>query len=114
MIINNLISTVLLLTFLGIPVQPKVQVLPSQMISLTVNNFSISMSCIPDQHDLHYMWEKRNANLPSRAQGVHSSTLTIINLKPEDSGEYRCVVSNSTGRLASEFLPVIVKGIFVV
>ena len=70
----------------------------------------MSMRCIPDQHDLHYVWEKRNDNLPSRAQGVHSSTLTIINLKPEDSGEYRCVVSNSTGRIASEYLPVTIKG----
>ena len=81
------------------------------MISLTVNNVNMSMRCIPNQHDLYYVWEKRNDNLPSRAQGVHSSTLTIINLKPEDSGEYRCVVSNSTGRIASEYLPVTIKGI---
>ena len=69
----------------------------------------MSMRCIPDQHDLRYEWEKRNDDLPSRAQGVHSSTLTIINLKPKDSGEYRCVVSNSTGRIASEYLPVNIK-----
>ena len=82
------------------------------MISLTVNNFNMSLKCIPDQHDLNYVWEKRNDNLPSRAQGVHSSTLTIFNLKPEDSGEYRCVVSNSSGRIASEYQPVTVKGVY--
>ena len=69
------------------------------------------MRCKPDQHDLRYVWEKRNDNLPSRAQSVQSATLTIINLKPEDSGEYRCVVSNSTGRIASGYLPVTIKGI---
>jgi len=89
--------------------RPTVQVLPGEVISLTVNNFNMSMRCIPDQHDLRYEWEKRNDDLPSRAQGVHSSTLTIINLKPKDSGEYRCVVSNSTGRIASEYLPVNIK-----
>ena len=73
----------------------------------------MSMRCTPHQHDLHYEWEKRNDNLPSRAQGVHSSTLTIINLKPKDSGEYRCVVSNSTGRIASEYLPVNIKGMYI-
>jgi len=73
----------------------------------------MTMKCIPDQHDLQYVWEKRNDNLPPRAQGVHSSTLTIINLKPEDFGEYRCIVSNSTGRIVSKYLPVTVKGVYI-
>ncbi|XP_065903803.1 basement membrane-specific heparan sulfate proteoglycan core protein-like [Dysidea avara] len=102
-------SSMAKLSYTGTPTKPTVQVLPSQMISLTVNNFNMSLKCIPDQHDLNYVWEKRNDNLPSRAQGVHSSTLTIFNLKPEDSGEYRCVVSNSSGRIASEYQPVTVK-----
>ena len=83
------------------------------MISLAVNNFNMSLKCIPDQQDLNYVWEKRSDNLPSRAQGVHLSTLTVINLQPEDSGEYRCVVSNSTGRIASEYQPVTVKGVYL-
>ena len=91
---------------LDAPPIPTVQV-------LIVNSFNMSMRCIPDQHDLHYVWEKRNDNLPSRAQGVHSSTLTIVNLKPKDSGEYRCVVSNSTGRIASEYLPVNIQGMYI-
>jgi len=71
----------------------------------------MSMRCIHGYHGLHYVWEKRNDNLPSRAQGVHSSTLTIIFLRPKDSGEYRCIVSNSTGRIASNYSSIIVKGI---
>jgi len=98
---------------LGAPEPPKVQVIPSHQVTLMVNNFKILMRCLPDQHDLHYVWEKRNDNLPSRAQGVHSSTLTIINLKPEDSGEYRCVVSNSTGRIASNYSHIKVKGTYL-
>ncbi|XP_065904619.1 basement membrane-specific heparan sulfate proteoglycan core protein-like isoform X2 [Dysidea avara] len=102
-------SSVAKLSYAGTPTKPTVQVLPSQMISLAVNNFNMSLKCIPDQQDLNYVWEKRSDNLPSRAQGVHLSTLTVINLQPEDSGEYRCVVSNSTGRIASEYQPVTVK-----
>ena len=63
----------------------------------------LSMNCEPHKDSFQYLWEKRHDGLPIRAQGVYSSELTINNLKPEDSGEYRCTVSNTTGRVVSKY-----------
>ena len=42
---------------------------------------------------------------------INSSKLTIVKLKPEDAGEYRCIMSNSTGQIASNYSLVTVKGL---
>ena len=57
-----------------------------------------------------YTWMKKKDILPSRAQGINSPYLNIINLKPKDSGDYQCIVSNRTGRISSEFSTVNVIG----
>ena len=66
------------------------------------------MRCAPNEKNFNYLWQKKNNDLIHRAKGIHSSELTIINLRPEDSGEYRCIVSNSTGRIASSYSKLIV------
>jgi len=71
------------------------------------------MKCTPDSEDADYKWEKRYSTLPSRAQGVSTSNLIIVNIKPEDSGEYRCIIINSTGRILSNYVSVSVKGSYV-
>ena len=53
----------------------------------------------------------KNGGFDSRAEGVNSHQLTITNLKPDDTGEYRCAMSNSTGKLLSDYVPITVKGI---
>ena len=73
----------------------------------------MSLRCIPYEKNFDYLWEKKNNNLPPRAQGVHSSELTIINLRPEDSGEYRCIVSNATGRVASSYSKLIAISMYI-
>ena len=69
------------------------------------------MKCVPDTKGVNYIWEKRYSNLPSRAQGVNTSNMIIVNITLEDSGEYQCVISNSTGRIFSDYTSVSVKGI---
>jgi len=71
------------------------------------------MKCMPLSSNLKYYWEKRKGNFPSRANGVHSQTLTIVHLRPEDSGEYRCTVSNSTGSITSDYAQVVIQGIAI-
>jgi len=78
-------------------------------VYLNINNYNLSMRCIPHDDGLHYVWEKKNSNILSRVQGVYSSKLTIINLRPEDSGDYRCIVSNATGRVASSYSKLFVR-----
>ena len=87
---------------------------PSQLIELTVNNFVLSMRCTSYADGFDYKWEKKNERNISRAQDITSRQLTIANLKPEDSGEYRCIISNSTGVIMSDYSLLTVKGLFVI
>ena len=71
------------------------------------------MKCLFDKDHSHYAytWIKKNDMIvPSRAQGINSSLLTIFNLKPKDARDYQCVVSNRTGRISSNFSSVDVIG----
>ena len=84
--------------------------MPQSIVYLKNNTYTMSMSCIPYEKNFNYLWERKNDNLPFRSQGVYSSELTIINLRPEDTGEYRCIVSNATGRVASSYSKLIIIG----
>ena len=79
------------------------------IVNLTVNNYNLTMKCLPNKNTFSYKWIRKGNVLPSRAQGVNTSQLTIVNLKPEDSGDYQCVMSNSTGTISSNFSAVNVK-----
>ena len=82
-------------------------------VHLKINTYNLSMRCITHEKDFQYLWEKKNGNLPPKAQGVYSSELTIVNLRPEDSGEYRCIMSNATGRIASSYSKLIVTSMYI-
>ena len=86
---------------------------PGQLINLTVNNFILSMKCILYTDDFGCKWEKKNEKNIPRARGINSRQLIITNLKPEDSGEYRCILSNSTGVIMSDYTLLTVKGLFL-
>ena len=85
--------------YLGPPSLPVVMTDP--VVNLTVNNYILTMKCLPIKDNFNYKWIKKNEVLPSKAQGVNTSQLTIVNLKPEDSGDHQCVMSNSTGMIYS-------------
>ena len=80
------------------------------VVNLTVNNYNLTMKCLPNNSNFDYAWLRKKNDLPSRAQGVNTSQLTIVNLKPEDSGDYQCVMSNSTGTISSNFSTISVRG----
>ena len=91
------------------PFPPPV-VMTDPVVNLTVNNYNLTMKCSPDNSEFNYKWIKKNEVLPSRAQGASTSQLTIVDLKPEDSGDYQCVMSNNTGTISSNFSTVHVIG----
>ena len=91
------------------PPSPPV-VMTNTVVTLTISNYNLIMKCLSNMSNLNYKWIKKNDVLPSRAQGVYSSQLTIVNLKPEDSGDYQCVMSNSTGTISSNFSTVTIRG----
>lgn len=68
------------------------------------------MQCGFYNKDFNYQWEKNNEKIHLRVQGIKSHELHITNLKPDDSGEYRCAMSNSTGIIFSDYLLITVKG----
>ena len=92
---------------LGIPSLP---IIFDPLINLTINNYNFSMKCGTGSGKFNYTWEKKSGKIPLRAKGVDSSHLTIFNLRPEDTGEYRCTISNSTGRITSYYTKLIVTG----
>jgi len=88
--------------------QPVVLTTPS--IQLVINDYNLSVECIPERDGFSYAWEKRNDNFSSRVQGIYSSQLNIYNVTPEDAGDYRCVMSNSTGMIVSNYKTITIKG----
>ena len=105
---NNIILD--LLIFLDPPVQPTVNTSSIMPVYLTINNYNLSLECVTvDIPNSGYKWEKAGDPL-QRMEGENSSQMTIKNLKPEDSGDYRCIVSNSTGAIESRYKKIEAKG----
>ena len=82
----------------------------NSIVNLTVNNYNLTMKCLPKKNNFNYKWIKKDDVLPSRAQGVNTSQMTIVNLIPKDSGEYQCVMSNRTGTISSNFSTLKIRG----
>ena len=96
------------------PVKPVVLVQPGKLFNLTVNNFNLSMQCGHYNKDFNYRWEKKNDKYQLRTQGVDSHQLIVTNLKTEDSGEYRCAMSNSTGKIFSDYTSITITGLLFI
>ena len=79
-------------------------------VDLFVRNYNLTMQCHPLKTDLHYRWNRKNASLPASAIGVNTSTMTIYRLTPEDAGDYRCILSNISGVIASEYAALKING----
>ena len=103
----------LLLFLIGYPNRPQI-VKPTSLVELVrTDDFHFSMFCRSNVLNAQFRWEKRKDVLSPNAHGVNSSNLTIFNLIPNDSGEYRCIVSNSTGVIESEYFNLTVRGMYV-
>ena len=89
---------------------PIIMVIPGPVVNLTVNDYNLTMKCLPDKNNFNYKWIKKNDVLPLRAQGVNTSNISIVNLTPEDSGDYQCVMSNRTGTISSNFSTINITG----
>jgi len=99
----------LLLNITASPLQPIVETHTS-IIKLGINNYSMSLDCAPKKNGFNYIWEKRNDSIPPTAQGIYSANLRIYNVTPKDAGDYRCVMNNYTGAIASNYKSISIKG----
>ena len=78
-------------------------------INLVNVNTNVSLTCEADGTS-SYNWERQNDVIPSDSTGVNTYTLTLINLQPEDAGNYRCVATNASGSSESNYASLIIDG----
>ena len=81
----------------------------NQLIDLFTNNHNISLSCEANG-TLSYIWDRQNGDIPFGAIGKNTSTLTLINVQPTDSGNYQCVATNNYGVKTSGYAAIIING----
>ena len=74
-------------------------------IQLFTNFTNHTLTCEADGAS-SYNWERQNDAIPSDSTGVNTNTLTLINLRPEDAGNYRCMATNASGSSASDYATI--------
>ena len=51
---------------------------------------NVTLSCMANETTSYY-WERQNGDISNTSVGVHTNTLTLIDVQREDIGNYRCV-----------------------
>jgi len=71
--------------FLSITLHPS-----NKTVFLSGESVNLTLTCMANETSSYY-WEKQNGDIPFSSTGSHSNTLTLIDVQPEDAGNYRCV-----------------------
>ena len=87
----------------------------TRVINLETSHHNVSLSCETDSRFV-ITWEKENGSIShDRANGINSNILTLINLRPQDAGNYRCVVEDSFyGTCSSDYAAVTITGNYII
>ena len=56
-----------------------------------------------------YIWERQNGNIPNDSTGVNTNNLTLVNLQPEDAGDYRCVATSAGKNISSNYATITIS-----
>ena len=52
-------------------------------------SLNLTLTCMTNETALYY-WERQNGSVPINSIGTYTNTLTLIDVQPEDTGNYRC------------------------
>ena len=74
--------------FPSITLQPSHQTVGWNQSSESVN---LTLTCMTNETASYY-WERQDGSVPNNSIGIYSNTLTLIDVQPEDTGNYRCAV----------------------
>ena len=89
---------------------PQIYLYPlDKTVKIDNDSTSITFICIAYQVS-YYFWQKETGNIPSNAMGIKSSSLTLHNILPPDSGRYQCVAGNEHGKVYSNYVMLTVEG----
>ena len=80
-----------------------------RVVELSYNFTNHKLTCEADGAS-SYNWEKQNDVIPSDSTGVNTNALTLINLQPEDAGNYQCVATNASGSSFSNYADLTING----
>ena len=78
-------------------------------VKLNDNFTNVSLTCEAVGASA-YSWQRQHSTIPSNAIGINTSILTLINLRPEDAGNYRCVAVNNSGSTESDYATLRLRG----
>ena len=90
---------------------PSITLHPANTVLFLKQYLNLTLTCMANETSSYY-WERKNGHIPSTASGVHTNTLTLINVQPEDAGSYRCVafVCSICARSFSNYAVIGVRG----
>ena len=74
---------------------------------ILTGNESAAFTCLAEGEGLSYSWQRQGSHLPL---STTTHTLVISEVREEDSGNYRCIVENRFGQVASDYASLNVTG----
>jgi len=92
-----------------IETKPKITIHPNSIMVKSSDSNHLSLTC-KAIGSKSYCWEKRDGIISPGANGINSETLTLVNLTSDDTGYYRCVVSDDSDEDYSNYAKITVMG----